>query len=343
MSNFKNIPKVCCLVCKKEFFVNMINKHIVACDKKNNTEIELFNSLILWEEYVSCGICNKLLLENNNAHLNSHNITPLEYDILYPNHPRLSKKGILNKNHFSSGITKELSEKLKHSHTISGYIEKYGEELGTQKYNLMIYNKSYSKTDDYYKETYGEDWQTIKKEHNLKKGITLEKYIKKYGEELGTQKYNKLQKKHKIKNTLAWYIEKYGELIGYLKWKDKNDKISIKNSKLDKNKCNNIDLYYNIIDRLTEHNYKIFKTEIDKNSIRSKEYHLDHRVSKCYGYINKIHPVYISSNYNLEIKTKHDNCKKQEDIDMCPNKLKNMVDLDDYYVDLFKQYDFTFE
>lgn len=343
MSYFKDKPKCSCIKCKKEFFVGMLNQHTKSCDKlieKDNTK---FLNLVLWQDFVQCGICGKLLKENNNAHIiKLHNYSIAEYDLNYPNHPRISIKGKISKNNFVGGVSEELSNKLKYSHTLDGYIEKYGEDIGAIRYNASKTNKSYVKTKQSYKERYGDNWKDVYDNHNKSKGYNLEKYILKYGEIEGTLKYNKKCMTAGFRMTLDGYIERYGDIDGYLKWKDKNDLISQGNSRLDKNQVNKIDEYYCMVNRLTRKIYDEFKYVIDPNNIRSVDFHLDHRVSKCYGFMNKIHPIYIASLYNLEMKSRHENCKKQEDNDMCPLRLQQSVDADRYYINIFNEYKFNF-
>jgi len=67
--------------------------------------------------------------------------------------------------------------------------------------------------------------------------------------------------------------------------------------------------YCEIVDKITRLSVKRYKPKnIEK---RSKFYHLDHRISKHYGFINNIDPYIIGSIYNLEIIECSINCSKQ--------------------------------
>lgn len=87
------------------------------------------------------------------------------------------------------------------------WINKYGEELGIQKYN----------------------------EHKKSLANTLENYIIRYGDDVGVQKWNQYKEKLKYRGTLDWYIDKYGELNGTQKYNEKNAKLSISIKSLKRN------------------------------------------------------------------------------------------------------------
>ena len=64
-----------------------------------------------------------------------------EWNNKYPLFNRLCNTSRYNKGTLRI-ITPEISKKLKKSHTLDGYIEKYGEEVEKEKYNKWLeYNK----------------------------------------------------------------------------------------------------------------------------------------------------------------------------------------------------------
>jgi hypothetical protein len=100
--------------------------------------------------------------------------------------------------------------KLKVVQTQQKYIEKYGEEIGTEKWNSLKQKRR----------SYGREIM-----------------IQRYGEELGVQKWEKtlqskvqtMAERKKIKpyrngRTLIEYQERYGANDGHLKWKERNEK-----------------------------------------------------------------------------------------------------------------------
>jgi cytochrome c-type biogenesis protein CcmH/NrfF len=82
------------------------------------------------------------------------------------------------------------------------------------------------------------------------------------------------------------------------------------------------------VNRLTEKNYRKYKNLINPNNLpRSRnKYHLDHKYSVYDGFINKIKPEIISSIYNLQILSEHDNICKHKKSDVPLNEILSFVD-----------------
>lgn len=147
----------------------------------------------------------------------------------------------------------ECIRKNKFSNSLAGYIAKYGEELGRQKYEEK--NKRVSVgIDSLRARGFSDDEiRDIKERHRQNSKITLENLCKKYGEELGKQKYDVYIRKSKEKSIwsvehyiklgyseeeakniisdiqrkdLKYFILRYGELEGTEKYKDYNRKKS---------------------------------------------------------------------------------------------------------------------
>lgn len=95
--------------------------------------------------------------------------------------------------------------------TLINMIKRYGEELGTQKFNEYKQKQSYSNSYEYKKNKY--QWTEEEfKNFNNGRAITLSNQIKKYGAELGTQKFNDYCIKQKDAGcSLSYFIGKYGE------------------------------------------------------------------------------------------------------------------------------------
>jgi hypothetical protein len=62
---------------------------------------------------------------------------------------------------------------------------------------------------------------------------------------------------------------------------------------------------------------------LENINLRSKDYHLDHMVSKCYGFNNKISPSIIGSIHNLKIISAHENLSKQKN---CSIDISELLD-----------------
>lgn len=70
------------------------------------------------------------------------------------------------------------------------------------------------------------------------------------------------------------------------------------------------ELYYESVKYLTNITYNRYKNIIDPANLRGHGYHLDHRHSVIFGFINKVPPEIISSIHNLEIIPENENLKK---------------------------------
>ena len=114
----------------------------------------------------------------------------------------------------------------------------------------------------------------------------------------------------KKSHTLNGYIEKYGEKNGYIKWLNKNNKMSISSRHIDVNKITEYQKYCIDVDKETRITLQL--NNLDNIESRGIDFHLDHMVSKCYGFNNNIEPKTIASIHNLKIVTATENSSKQK-------------------------------
>lgn len=93
------------------------------------------------------------------------------------------------------GITKEEFDEFNKSRavTLENFIKKYGEKTGKLKWKKYIEKQKETKSLDYMIKKYGKDKAKL---INKSKGITLENFIKKYGEEEGIKRFIKIINKH---------------------------------------------------------------------------------------------------------------------------------------------------
>lgn len=83
--------------------------------------------------------------------------------------------------------------------------------------------------------------------------------------------------------------------------------------------------YHSAVSYITEINYQRFKHLIDPDSLRGKNYHLDHKFSIKAGFINKIDPKYIGHRYNLELIPAMDNMRKNAKCSITIEKLLESI------------------
>lgn len=111
------------------------------------------------------------------------------------------------------GWTKEQFDEYNKSRsvTLKNLIERHGKEVGEQKWVEYCNRQSLTKSWDYMVEKYGIDKA---REINKSKSLTIENFIKKYGDEIGQQKFydyylNKSKGVSKISQTLFSNLDKY--------------------------------------------------------------------------------------------------------------------------------------
>jgi hypothetical protein len=302
-----------CDICNKIYEYDSRQKKSKYCSQSCRS-LSFSQTKIVGEEgidYVICKVCGFKFREINNDHVKKHNMTCEDYDIKFES-SRTSEKTKNKKDTLSLLMGDEMSKKLSKSHTIEGYINKYGHDLGMENFYKMKENKKYKNSKESYIDKYGyiiglEVFNSIQK----KKSITLENCVNKHGEVDGRKLYDKWLNVQKNKNFLSFYIERYGYDLGLVKWLDKNNKISLSNSKIKKEDVDKFKYYVCEVNKYTR--LSLCKNIIDDIELRGKEfgYDLDHTFSKVDGFRNGIPPYIIGHISNLKIIESGYNRKKQ--------------------------------
>lgn len=310
-----------CVVCDKDYNCSYRSRNTSKyCSNKCRSIAHRQRKMETIESFVVCPICKLKFKEINNSHIWSHDMSISEWKDTFPEFDNLSsdtrkKKATL------TNLTVKQSKSLKEGHTLKGFIKKHGEKKGKEKFNKYKEKKSYIGSKQYYLDKYGEE-NGLEKYKNIykNKGLTLEKYINKYGEIEGKIKFKEKKEFMAYTKTLNYFLEKYGTENGLEKWLLKNKKMS------DSSRCIDID----DIDEYTKYCIDVDKetrlslqyNNLDKIELRGKDYHLDHKISKCYGFNNNIDVKIISNIHNLEIITASDNLSKQRH---CSQSLDELI------------------
>lgn len=87
--------------------------------------------------------------------------------------------------------------------------------------------------------------------------------------------------------------------------------------------------YDRLVFAITEWMYKTYIDIVDPLKLRGDNFHLDHKVSRVYGFMNKVHPKIIGDITNLEILSAHDNIAKNLNNSIPISKL--LEDYNTYY------------
>ena len=103
-----------------------------------------------------------------------------------------------------------ISSRTKYAMTREHMIEKYGERLGVEKWNEYVEKQRLTNTFEYKQSTYGWSKDDFD-EYNKSRGITKKNLIKKYGEQLGVEKWNEYVEKQRLTKSWPYMVEKYGE------------------------------------------------------------------------------------------------------------------------------------
>lgn len=314
MVNSKNKSKICCLVCKKEFYSVYFLNHIKKCKIKKEKEILKWKNCIEFKDFIICPICNNKYKELNNSHLKMHKITLKKFDKIYGSKYRISEISIKNKNTLSN-MTEETRIKLKKSHTLDGFIDKYGKREGTKRYKISLEKQKTCRTLSGYIKKLGKINGTKKYKEYMKnkhENCSKEGYIKNHG----IKKYKERIQRIKKRSTISGFIERHGIKSGTKKYEEYCNKISKSNSKVPKEQKSDYKKYYQVVYRITRRNIRKYNIKRKKNN------HIDHKFSILKGYQLNILPYIIAHKENLENLTINENCSKQGN---CSIELKTLL------------------
>lgn len=320
----QNIMKKC-LVCDDDYSCSYRTRNTSKyCSAKCRSIAYRQRKMVNIESFVVCPICNLFFKEINNVHIWSHSMSISDWKEKYPDFNNLStetrKKKATLKN-----LTTEQSKSLKEGHTLKGFIKKHGVKEGEEIFKKYKEKESYIGSKQYYLDKYGEEIGLKKYIKIYKnKGTTLKKYIKKYGEIDGKIKFKEKKEFMAYTKTLNYFLDKYGEKIGLEKWLLKNKRMSDSSRSIDVDKIDEYTKYCIDVDKETR--LSLQYNNLNKIELRGKDYHLDHKISKCYGFNNNIDAKIIANIHNLEIISASDNLSKQrhcsQSLDELINKIK---------------------
>ena len=124
--------------------------------------------------------------------------------------------------------------------------------------------------------------------------------------------------------TLENYQRKHGKEEGLKQWIKVCNKQSKAMRKIDIGNIENFNDYIYQVRKISEREIKIHG--LNNIELRNKsDFHLDHKVSICFGFNNNILPEVIGSIYNLEIIPAYDNLSKNTNNSIKPEKLLEII------------------
>lgn len=131
------------------------------------------------------------------------------------------------------GIEKYEEFCKKSAMTLENMIRLYGVEKGQDEYNKNLVTRSKQNTLDRFVERFGKELgleKYNKANSNKSSGGSLQGQIDKYGLEEGTRRYELFNAKKAYGQTLEWHIERYGLTDGQIKYKALNKKKGASNT-----------------------------------------------------------------------------------------------------------------
>lgn len=189
----------------------IINSNFYIDLKQKKKTIQLINPKIYCREidgkkyYLSC--CEKCLLDH-----------------FKDNPPKAPKYYFMKANiygQYSYGYSNEEYKKICSMTvgvTYNSMINKWGEELGEQKWKEYCDKHSKIASKEYFIDKYGKE-NGLKIYHNSR-AITKNGMIKKYGKKIGLEKWKNYCDKQRYTCSLEYFIKEYGENIGKEKYKN---------------------------------------------------------------------------------------------------------------------------
>jgi G:T-mismatch repair DNA endonuclease (very short patch repair protein) len=188
----------------KQKYKEVVDKRVVR-DTRRSIDFIAREDAIINGDAIKCCACNKIFKRITRTHLKNscaESITPEEYKIRYP----------------TAEITAKNLNKL-FSNTKESIIEKYGEELGSEKWKNYQDIQAETNTFEYKAKKYNmskEDFDN----YNKSRSSTLENFIERHGEGEGINKWEEYCERQRYTTTIDYFIEKYGEEIGKKKFEE---------------------------------------------------------------------------------------------------------------------------
>lgn len=126
---------------------------------------------------------------------------------------RLTKKN-------NTMLERKKNKPYRNGRTLKEYQTRYGIDKGFKLWSLRNNRQKYRFSEQYFIDTFGKEEGKIEYEKYKKTMIktTLSSFIDRYGEIVGTIRFNEYVKKIKYSSSLDYFISKYGEELGKVKY-----------------------------------------------------------------------------------------------------------------------------
>ena len=106
--------------------------------------------------------------------------------------------------------------------SLDSFILKYGDKVGREKFKSYCNKQAYTNTYEYKHLKYGMSKDEFDK-YNKSRACTLKNLIHRYGEIVGTEKWESYCKRQAYTNSREYFIKTYGEVVGIKRWNNFNN------------------------------------------------------------------------------------------------------------------------
>jgi hypothetical protein len=242
---------------------------------------------------------------------------------------------------------------------LTHYVEKYGEQLGLEKYNKRKANSQnrfqteIKNIQSSLKCDYATAYDMVCNRKRKCSPRTIDYWINKgFSIEKSKELLSKYQKENSPRSVYYWIKHGYSEDDAHIKVREYQDNISI-DSIMKRYSCDKEDalkLQESIIEKvkftrienktsistINDYEYFVYKKMVNKETKKTlkmnkktffkknKDDSLDHRYSIFWGFCNDVPAEIIGSIYNLEYISLSENCKKQAN---CSIDLKTLLEM----------------
>jgi hypothetical protein len=237
---------------------------------------------------------------------------------------------------YEEGLAKVNEYKKNKNTSKEQFIRRHGEKVGLDVFKKFQKTSSFSTSDEWFKEKYGDEWEKEKKksmsrksrwcvDYWVERGCTIEEAEEKvreyqrnnsgvhkdyyrnlgYSEEEIDVIFQEIKKKKTNHNRNTKYLkEKYPD-----SWRE----VYAESSEKYRNRMEELGIwivsdlvddfrkYRTLVARYTNESIILFGDFVENLELRSKNYHLDHKYSIKMGFLNDIDPKIIGSVVNFEI------------------------------------------
>jgi len=189
---------------KEEFYINKYGENLGKEKYKkvvSNRNSRILRRTILFSknkesvengDAVECLVCGNIFKRITRTHLKQHSMSPIDYKNMYP----------------SSNIVAKNLKKL-FSNTKDSIIEKYGEQIGLEKWNEYCDIQAKTNTFEYKSEKYNISKNDFDL-YNKSRSCTLDNFIKRFGNEEGNEKWKEYCNRQRYTKSLEYFIDKFG-------------------------------------------------------------------------------------------------------------------------------------